>query len=356
MNEEILLRYFNRTASNQEQEMVFEWAHSSNEAREEFARLKNLYVSQSMPCTKASKEEYKAFLEMAARTEYSKTIPAGHDKAIPAEHSHLSVPAPKRNNTFRIFQYSAAAVIILLLALNLEFNWLALKPLEKPVRISQLAVEEIHSLYTERGVKGSVTLPDGSKVWLNSDSRITYPKEFSGPSREVDFTGEGYFEVVKDSLCPMIVHCNKDFKIEVYGTNFNVKTYDNDNIAQTTLYSGHIRLVSKLGVTETITQVQPNEAVLIAKAQKPKVVTVNKPQTLSKWKDGELIFASTPLEDAARILERWHGGQVIIANKALNKIPITAKFKTESLVQIMELLKFSMDIDYKIENNVVTIM
>lgn len=339
MNEEILIRYFNRTASQQEEEMVFAWVHSSEQAREEFARLKNLYVSQSMPCQKASLEEYQSFIEFADVT----------------RRQHPSSPIKKRNIP-RIFNYSVAAAIIVLLALNLGFNWIAVNPAKDPVKISQLTTEETNSLYTEKGVKGKVILPDGSLVWLNSDSRITYPKNFSGPTREIDFTGEGYFEVIKDSLCPMIVHCNKNFSIEVYGTTFNVKTYDNDKFAQTTLYSGDIKLVSETKTGSVVTQVQPNEAVLITSDEKPLVINVNQPQVISKWKDGELIFDSVPLEEAAKTLERWHGAQIKIENPAFRRIPITAKFKTESLIQILELLKFSMDIDYKIENNVVTIL
>ena len=79
-----------------------------------------------------------------------------------------------------------------------------------------------------------ITLPDSSRVWLNSDSRISYPDEFTGNKRVVSLSGEAYFEVTKDSLHPMVVLTNKDFTVEVLGTTFNIRSYENDATAETT--------------------------------------------------------------------------------------------------------------------------
>lgn len=328
MEEEILIRYFNDNCTPQEEQMVLQWANENEQNKETFIKMKNLFVSQSMPLAEASDAEYR---------EFRKNI----------------IGFPVKFST--IFRYTAAAIAIILLALNLHFNWIAKEPKEATVRLADLPQECVNTIYTVKGVKGEVQLPDGSKVWLNSDSKITYPTHFSGASREIEFSGEGYFNVIKDSLRPMIVRCNKNFRIEVYGTTFNVKSYDNEETAQATLYSGTIHLVEESGGKEKITNILPDESYIIQPGAKPKNIKLAEPEIVSAWKEGNLIFDSTTLKEAIKTLERWHGVTINVENPKLLSMHITANFKSESIVQILELLKFSIDFNYQINENVVTI-
>ncbi len=349
MKEEELIAYFNGTCSKEQAEEVELWALENEANKDNFIKLKNLYISSTMPIERASDNEYLAFKQMALNR-YSQEV---RDEVIKKDKK----PKKKPHN---YFIYSAAACVAVLLVLNLYYNWLAVEPKEPRVLISSLDSTSINTLYAAKGTRGEVILPDGSKVWLNSDSRIKYPANFSGASREVEFSGEGYFDVVKDSTCPMIIRCSKGFRVEVYGTSFNIKSYDNDEIAQTTLYSGSIKLVRKNGLKESATQILPNETYYVKEGTKPQdlepvelepVVLKN----ISAWKDGVLVFDSKPLKEVAKILDRRHGYTINIENKSLENLPITAKFKSESLVQILELLRFSTGLEYSINENQVLI-
>lgn len=333
MEEELLIKYFNDTCTPQQEQEILQWVSETPQNRETFVKMKNLYVSQTMPVHSASDKEYQKFIAIAKKQK------------------------PKKYQINRYIGYAAVAVIVVLLALNLQFNFISgNKDMYPDINLAdKYNKESLNILYAARGVKGEVVLPDGSKVWLNSDSKITYPAKFSGDMRQVEFSGEGYFDVVKDSLCPMVVKCSKNFRVFVYGTRFNIKSYENDDIAQATLYSGSIKLVENIGTDEIVTEMKPNESVIIKKNTTPVNLNILEPEKLSAWKEGDLIFESTPLKEVAKILERWHGVTVTISNKKIENFPITARFRTESIFQIMDLLNFSMSLNYEINGNNVII-
>ena len=206
-------------------------------------------------------------------------------------------------------------------------------------------------------------LPDSSKVWLNSDSRITYPEYFSGETRNISLSGEAYFEVTKDSIHPMIVKTDRNFSIEVIGTSFNLKCYKNDNNIEATLYSGIIKANYNNVATlknETLT-LKPNESFIYNESKAIGTSNNNKPfyypepEKLKAWKDGTLIFNETPMLEVIKILERWHGTTFIITDKEIYNYNLSAEFKSESIIQILEIMKLIMPIDYNYSNNVVTL-
>ena len=214
--------------------------------------------------------------------------------------------------------------------------------------------EEICNIYTEKGTKATVSLPDGSKVWLNSDSKISYPVRFPGDTREVNLSGEAYFEVVSDSLKPMIVTTSKGYMVKVLGTKFHIKSYENDTYSKVTLNSGNIKLICPADNHQKCTEIgmKPNETVILGKVEVPKVVTqtVRTNSNDVAWKRGELVFDRTPMSEAIKMIERWHGATFIVNNNALFNRKLTATFKTESLVQILEVIKMLTGIEYTIED------
>ncbi len=334
MNEDIFIKYFEGNCTPQEEQQLIDWASESNENMQELQRFKNIYVRSTMPSTEATDAQYGKFKQ------------ALKDKEQASIRKH--------NRIAHIFGYGIASMVAILLGLNLIFNWWYVEPQEPTVRLYQLADSQINTLYTEKAVKAQVTLPDGSKVWLNSDSRISYPTTFTGASREVEFSGEGYFEVTKDSLCPMIIRCNKDFRVEVYGTTFNIKSYDNDKYAQTTLYSGSITLVNESTGIEQSIVVEPNKSYTIEPHKNINEATIsntNNIKDISAWKEGKIIFKSTPMPEVIKILERWHGTKFHLESEYARNLTITAVLEQESVVQIMELISFSTDLSYTINKD-----
>ncbi len=342
MKKELLLKYIKGEATKHEEIEIYDWIGKSPNNERYFVTLNNLWISQNLSQEKANESEVEEIILLTT----------------------------KRGNLFKryakYFSYAAAAVVVLSLTLNLFLldnnNKLNRKLSDtSPVRLSELSREYKHEIYTEKGVKAKITLPDGSAVWLNSDSRITYPDRFESDIREVEFSGEAYFDVVSDSLRPLIIKTNKDFKIEVLGTQFNVRSYDNDNEAQTTLYTGSLNVVSK-GVSdkpgtakEIVTKLKPSESCIIREKQTPihlKPADANKQYA---WKEGKIIFDSTPLSEVIKMLERWHGTEFVVKDPSIYRFDITAKFRSESIVQIMEMIKYCSLVDYTVDSNKVVL-
>jgi len=149
------------------------------------------------------------------------------------------------------------------------------------------------------------------------------------------------------------VNTNKNFRVEVFGTKFNIRSYENDDEAQTTLFSGSITLTRKLenSPREVITQLKPKESFVIRDNNAPLLIRQADTTKQKAWKEGKLLFESTPISEVIKKLERWHGTEFqVIDNEVLN-YKITANFKAESIVQIMEMIQFCSFVDYTLEGN-----
>ena len=357
-----ITRFIKDECSQQEQDFVLQEAEHNPEFKQILLELKNIYVHENMPDNQATDAEYLDFKKYAMQR---MLLEESESRAEKDEQHIVDHKRDIYRNISRIASWSVAAVIIVLLVLNLKFHYqtefindeeLSNSTYIADASVLENQIESSYTLYTAKGLKGETVLPDGSKVILNSDSRITYPAKFTGATREIEFSGEGYFEVQKDSLHPMVIHCNNDFKVIVYGTTFNLKTYSNDNSSRTTLISGSIKIVENVNGKEFVRDVAPNQTYTIEKNKQ--LATLQQESDTDKvceWKDGILSFDSTPLCEVVKILERWHGIKIIVKDKHKENIPITARFTTESIVHIMDLFKFSTDIDYTISDNVVTI-
>ena len=319
MKDEILIRFIRDEASSTEEKLVLDWLNENPDHVSYFIKLKNIFVFLDMPDEPTTQKEPRRY------------------------------PFAKK-----ILPYLAAACFALLFFLN-YFDPFHAKQEETQVE-EVVTSGHLQTLYTEKGVKAKIVLPDGSKVALNSDTKIIYPNRFNGATREVFLSGEAYFDVVSDSLRPMVVNTNNDFSVEVYGTTFNIRSYDDDTDAQVTLYSGKIYLKNRnlSQNIDNIVEMIPSQSIVLRKTIKPTVVKTKNIESESAWKDGYLVFESLPLKEVIKRLERWHGIKIYSENAKNPDITVTATFQSESLVQIMELLKFSIKLDYEIlENEVV---
>ena len=153
-------------------------------------------------------------------------------------------------------------------------------------------------------------LPDGSNVWLNAESSLTYPTTFfSLNKREVDLKGEAYFEVAHDSSKPFIVHTatspeglNQD--IEVLGTHFNINSYENEDLVKTTLLEGAVRIKTQ----GTHIDLKPKQQSRVGK-NGLSVVTADTEEAVA-WKNGYFMFDDEGLESIMRKIARWYNVEV----------------------------------------------
>lgn len=198
-----------------------------------------------------------------------------------------------------------------------------------------------NTMSTPKGRQFQLTLPDGTKVWLNAASTIRYPTAFSGAERKVDITGEAYFEVTK-GVTPFVVNADNRAEITVLGTHFNVNSYSNEERLATTLLEGSVR-VSK---GNTSRQIRPGEQALVTESVQV-VSGVNTAQVVA-WKDGLFDFDGASLEQVMRQLERWYDIEVVYKGKVPNITFWGGITKDVALADLLTGLKRS-EVNFKIE-------
>ena len=227
---------------------------------------------------------------------------------------------------------------------------------------------------TKPGSKTQIQLPDGSTVWLNASTNLTYGKNFGKKLREVNLTGEAFFDVMKDSSHPFIIHTNV-IDIKVLGTAFNVRSYPNDANTETSLIRGKVEVTVKNRSNEKV-WLEPNEKLVVANKIMPdntisykisKKETAEKPlysiQHLTyypvdsavietSWVDNRLLFQSNEtFKEVALKMERWYAVQIIFADEKVANYRPFGSFKNETITQALDALRLGFKFNYKIEGN-----
>lgn len=327
----------NQSISSKEKKEIAKWINKSELNRKYYVNLINLIA-----LTELHNDN-----NLLNENEVDKARKKIHDKI----NKNISISRNAKSIFYKISTFAAIGLLLLSILTNI-YQAYNPKILEKEIIINKVPAKNdiIYSYYTEKGVKGKIVLPDGSEVWLNSDSRITYPNNFDSDKRRIKFEGEGYFKIQKDSLCPMEIKTPKGMKIEVLGTSFHLRSYDNEVEEQATLFHGKIEISKTQGNKKIldVKTIKPGESLYFSR--KNKIAISHSVDTTKKiaWKNGKLIFDETPIKEAAKMLERWHGYKIIINDSKVLSNKYSATFKTESIIQILELFKYTSPIDYKI--------
>ncbi|RAJ73467.1 FecR protein [Chitinophaga dinghuensis] len=207
-----------------------------------------------------------------------------------------------------------------------------------------------NSTSTPKGRQFALILPDGTKVWLNSESIITYPTAFTGNKRSVKLRGEAYFEVAEDPHHPFIVQVNGQTSVEVLGTDFNIKAYSNDARMEATLVNGAVRVIQ--GQDKAI--LKPGQQAQMTVSGMTVLSDVDIEQ-VSAWKDGLFNFEGILLLDAMHQIERWYNVKVQYENGVPN---IRFGGKVNRNVTLNELLRIlaRADLRFRLEGDRLTIL
>lgn len=198
---------------------------------------------------------------------------------------------------------------------------------------------------TPLGMRSSLTLPDGTKVWLNAGSKLSYPVLFSDKFREVKLSGEAYFEVKKDKNWPFVVS-SENMKIVVTGTTFNCNAYPENNQIQTVLVEGEVTVMNQ-SATETEVIAPGELAVFDRNSQKIAKTKVDLEKYIA-WKNGKLMFREDKMNLVVEKLERWYNVEFEIKDKEILDYVYTATFINESLEQVLKMLSLSAPISYTV--------
>lgn len=312
IDETTLLSYFTTPISSIEKEKIETWIRQSE---------KNRKLAQDVQ-----------YICLASET---LSIIKQTDASISLKTVKKRIKRHKKISIFTWFQRIAAILFIPLLLAS-SYYWLK----EEPIEYIEFT--------TAPGMVTSFDLPDGSKVWLNSDSKLIRPLKFTGKTREVNLIGEAYFQIAKDPKRRFVVSSGEDIKVEVLGTKFNVEAYKDDNYIATTLEEGSIRLLYKNENKKLKSLVMhPNQKVVYCK----KTGTVKEKETFVlediSWKDGKIILRNTPLEVVLEKLSHRFNVDFIIKREGIKKSSFTGTFSTQQLVQILEHFRIASGIKYR---------
>lgn len=227
-----------------------------------------------------------------------------------------------------------------------------------------------------KGVRKLLTLPDGTKVWLNADSRLTYDPEMTeAKQRLVTLTGEAYFDVAHDKQHPFIINANM-ITVKVLGTAFNIKAYPGDPKCETTLIKGSVELTINDGSKQMFT-LKPSEKIALINEEDKSYTTTNDhprngktlliehvtpmagedgeyiPET--SWTENRLVFENETLEDIALKLERWYNIKISITNEEAANYHFTGSFTNETIGQVLTAMQLIKPFKFKLNNNDITI-
>ncbi|MFN2396482.1 MAG: FecR family protein [Bacteroidales bacterium] len=185
----------------------------------------------------------------------------------------------------------------------------------------------LNQLIIPYGKTTEILLPDGTKVFLNAGSRLIYPELFTDKNREVFLVGEAFFEVKQDNEHPFVVQTT-DIRVRVQGTKFNISAYPSDNIIETVLTDGKVRIEqNNSGIFSENTDLIPNQLAAYSKSSREVKLFMIDPDNYTLWKDGLCKFESTDLSRIAKKLERFYNIRFTYRDPLLSTIKISGKLE-----------------------------
>ncbi|NJN27833.1 MAG: DUF4974 domain-containing protein [Cyclobacteriaceae bacterium] len=264
--------------------------------------------------------------------------PANKDRIFNQIISKTTPSQPTKSFQLPVFWYWAATVALLIV-----FSFALWHHLPGD------AVEWQHKV-TQAGQKSKFELPDGSLVYLNAGSKLSYPKEFSNTRRLVQLEGEAFFEVMHHPKKPFIVQTNS-IETTVLGTAFNINAYANQAI-KVTVASGRVA-VGKLKAEKPWKELNANQQLTYLADEDEYMVNQVEIAEWISWKDGKLNLANRNLATILPELELWYGVSIVLINPALGNCQFQTVLHNQSLQSLLEEFAYAADINYNIKQDTV---
>lgn len=320
-NSEILKRYKQGKYSYTD----FQHLNTAMEEMEQHPELKSLM-----------EDDWKETLETDAQPQSLEHVYARIHSSV------LQPPKNRRVSFMRYYTKIAAVLLIPLLTFSLIMMVSTVRNRDKVHQIENLAWAEVNA---PEGSRVEFQLPDGSKGWLNSGSKLRYPMLF-GESRKVELEGEAYFEVEHKKQSDFVVHSN-DLDVRVLGTKFNVLAYPGENFTSVVLSEGS---VEAKGNDNSFSEIlKPNEQLIYNRiAKKMQLKKVNAKRFVA-WKDGYLIIDNEPLGAVVGRFERWYNVEINIEDEKLRQYRFKATFKDEPIEEVLNLIAETTPMKYSIQ-------
>ncbi|RZK78579.1 MAG: FecR family protein [Pedobacter sp.] len=257
-----------------------------------------------------------------------------------------SIGDNKKGPVFSVLlrRFAAAAIVILTMGLGWFF-------LDSSNNFADL-FNNVKTITTKVGEIKEINLPDGSKLWLNAESTLKYPLEFSKNQRVIELDGEAYIEVKRDETSPFTVK-SKTQLIHVLGTSFNVNSYENDLVNTSTVLEGNVKVLS---ISESKREVllHANQEAMLENG-KFRIAKISTEDALA-WKNGEFSFRNEELESVMRKISRWYGIEVSYEHQSSKKLRFGGRIsKSFKLHEVLKMLELTGDVRFVVNENNVTI-
>jgi len=340
----IIVKVLEGTSTHEEQVALKSWMDENPENTKTFAGYESLWLALDIIANKNKFDADEGFADFVTKIK----------------------PDHVQEHIYKFWKIAAS--VLLIIGLSTVSYLTGKKSIETPVSYYELS--------TPKGSKSHLTLPDGTKIWLNAGSKLKYPNKFVHDLREVFLEGEGYFEVAKDASHPFIVHTS-DLNIRVLGTVFNVKSYPGERTIETTLVSGKVVIEGNQSNFETTIKLEPNQKAIFLKKTgrlslsetekkqitklkrttidtvKPKIYVNEHVKTdiYTSWKDNLMVFDNESFENIALKIERRYGAVIRFTDYKLKNYRFSGTFPEISIDRALNALQYASPFKYNIKGD-----
>jgi ferric-dicitrate binding protein FerR (iron transport regulator) len=258
-----------------------------------------------------------------------------------------------KNKTRRLFTRLTRVAAILTVPL-LVFSVWQLSSRHSSTRFNEYSTSW-QEIQNPSGIRSKVSLPDGSCLWLNAESKIGYTIPFVGKNRQIELSGEAYFDVRENKKSPFIVQA-ADAKIRVVGTQFNVKAYPEEKFIEVALKEGRVIFESPNGKSRKVqTEMIPNDYLVFDKSSIQIDIQNKNIDPYISWHQNTLIFDDTPMLEWSRIIERWYGVRINILDKEIENYHFNGTIKDETVRDVLQILELTLNVSCTIDYKNITI-
>jgi transmembrane sensor len=306
MDKQLLQKYISGSATEEEARRVTEWIYKSENNR-------RIYMAQ------------RKLFDIYLWHSPSKTV---------KRRSIINIHIFKKVS-IRIMEVAAMIALIIIGTYFWIYNWQSKK------------AEQMQSIYVPVGQRSEILLTDGTKVWLNSRSKLTFPSTFYGKYRKVKLDGEGYFIVTKNRERPFIVETDK-YNVKVLGTEFNVTAYSLNNTWRTSLLRGSVEIDSPQGFVQM--KLSPND---MATYNGNKLVkSTIEDDEYYRWREGLICFDNVSIKEIIDRLEICYGVNIVVNDKQMLSKRYTGKFWiSDGIEQVFKVLSLDNSFTYHKDEN-----
>lgn len=318
---DIITRYLDGNISPDEEEFLLEWLKADKKNRKLFMEFRDVWLFSRVPLEEELVEQ--SFDKFAQRVRTNQVL-------------------PERKGLHPVLRWVASIAALLIIGIGSFYL------INQAERVRYVEVPQTYcKVIMPEKCKGAVVLPDSSVVWLNAGSTLIYPERFAADIRNVKLTGEAYFEVKKNSSAPFHVEA-RQMLITVLGTTFNVRSYENDEVVETVLLTGSVKVKMNDG---KVYRLVPNQRITLNLKEQSVDITTVVGTDYNIWKEDRLRFENAPLGQVINKLEKWYGIEITCPEGLRRDVRLSLTVRNETVAEIMKMISLIVPVKYTIHPN-----